>query len=114
MSQGNVRSGPGLDHNCPGHFGRIVLPHAVVNPLFVGLLVAVLQTTCFHCHRMRLSPYYVSTMMPGRARMLHRIKAIGALCMRQAQCRSGRHSAPWFVSMSEGLVPVLPRPDAHV
>jgi DNA-directed RNA polymerase beta' subunit len=88
-------------HNCPdqatigpigpmvpglGHFGRILLPHPVVNPLFVTLLTAVLQTTCMNCHRLRLSPLYVSTMLPGRARQLQRIKAIGLLCVRQAQC----------------------------
>ena len=37
-------------HNCPGHFGRIQLPHPVINPLFVGLLIrfffSVSQTTC--------------------------------------------------------------------
>jgi hypothetical protein len=60
-------------HNCPGHFGRIALPcaswsrrtgptswvHPVINPLFVSLLVTVLQGCCMNCNRLRLSPHYV-------------------------------------------------------
>ena len=73
-------------HNCPGHFGRILLPHPIVNPLFVGLLVSVLQTLCVHCNRLRLSPYYVNTMVPplsartSGVRLLHRLKAVTTLC----------------------------------
>ena len=46
-------------HNCPGHFGRITLPHPVYNPMFIGLLLNVLQTLCVHCHRTRISPWYI-------------------------------------------------------
>ena len=45
-------------HNCPGHFGHIVLPHPVTNPLFVNLLVSILQIMCMNCHRLRISPLY--------------------------------------------------------
>lgn len=76
----------------PGHFGRIQLPHPVVNPLFVGLVVTVMQTVCFNCHRLRLSPYYINTMLPppSRAtglRMLQRLKAVASLCNRQQRCQ---------------------------
>lgn len=64
-----------------------MLPHPVVNPLFVGMLTAVLQATCLHCHRLRISPFYITTMLPGRTRLLQRMKAIGALCARQPQCQ---------------------------
>ena len=55
---------PWPENNCPGHFGRIVLPHPILNPLFVGLIVSVLQTLCVNCHRLRLSPHYINTMLP--------------------------------------------------
>ena len=46
-------------HNCPGHYGSMQLPYPVVNPLFVGLLVAVLQLVCVNCQRLRISPHYI-------------------------------------------------------
>ena len=75
---------------CFRHFGRIPLPHAVVNPLFVGLLVSVLQSLCIHCQRLRLSPYYVNAVVATTGRtsgtnLLRRLKAITALCLRQAR-----------------------------
>ena len=73
--------------NCPGHFGRIGLPHAVINPLFVGLLTVVLQTVCMNCQRLRISPYYLQAAFPMKSRSLHRLKAIGALCSRQTFCQ---------------------------
>lgn len=79
-------------HNCPGHFGRIQLPHAVINPLFVGLLATVLQTVCVHCQRLRLSPFYIQTVLPASGRLagmrlLQRLKSITALCVRQMRCQ---------------------------
>lgn len=96
-------------HNCPGHFGRIQLAHPVVNPLFVGLLASVLQTgclpffssfcyiqqpdfqtLCIHCHRLRISPYFIQAVLPLGSRYtgvrhLQRLKAINAMCARQFQ-----------------------------
>ena len=72
---------------CPGHFGHIVLPHPVVNPLFVNLLVSVLQTLCMNCHRLRISPYYIQALFPSKSRQLHRIKSIATICARQVYCR---------------------------
>ena len=78
-------------HNCPGHFGCIRLPMPVVNPLFVGMLVGVLNTLCVACCRLRLSPHYINAMVVHRAgtglRLLRRLKAIAALCVRQTHCR---------------------------
>ena len=91
-------------HNCPGHFGRICLPHPVVNPLFVTMLTAVLQTLCFHCHRLRLSPFYITTLFPGRARQLQRIKAVGTLCMRQTQCQFCHAPTLLFKQQGIGIV----------
>lgn len=81
---------PGI--NCPGHFGRIVLPHPVLNPMFIPLLVAVLQTVCIHCHRLRLSPYYVATLLPRTSLRtsvghLARLKQIHNMCSRQIRCQ---------------------------
>ena len=39
-----------------GHFGYIALPQPVVNPMFVALVVSILQTVCVHGQRIRLSP----------------------------------------------------------
>lgn len=69
----------------PGHFGRIVLPHPVINPLFVSLLVSVLQSICVNCHRLRLSPHYVNLVVAPRCRLLARLKTVSALCLRQPQ-----------------------------
>ena len=80
-------------HNCPGHFGCIVLPHPVINPLFVGLLASVLQTMCLQCRRLRISPWYVQVTWPisrvatSGARRLQRIKAIANACSRQLRCQ---------------------------
>lgn len=78
-------------HNCPGHFGRIVLPHPVVNPLFVTLLVNVLQTVCMNCHRLRVSPFFILAQFPGHTttgmRQLQRLKTIGAFCVRFTHCQ---------------------------
>lgn len=46
----------------PGHFGQIRLPYPVVNPLFVSLLVTVMQTICVNCQRLRLSPFYIQSI----------------------------------------------------
>lgn len=53
-------------HNCPGHFGRIELPYAVYNPMFVGLLSNVLQCLCISCNRLRLSPWYIRMTIPSK------------------------------------------------
>lgn len=53
-------------HNCPGHFGRIELPYAVFNPMFVGLLSNVLQCLCISCNRLRLSPWYIRLTIPSK------------------------------------------------
>ena len=74
-------------HNCAGHFGSIQLPYPVFNPLFVGLLVAVLQIVCINCQRLRISPYYIQAMFPRRGRQAHRLKGISAMCARQSRCQ---------------------------
>jgi hypothetical protein len=74
-------------HNCPGHFGRIQLPHPVINPLFVGLLTSVMQTVCINCQRLRISPHYIQALFPNKGRHLHRLKSIGAMCLRQVHCQ---------------------------
>lgn len=88
-------------HNCPGHFGRIQLPHPVVNPLFVPLVAVVLQSVCMHCCRLRLSPHYVNHVIPGRGRPIQRLKAVAALCGRPPHCQFCR--APPLLIRSQGL-----------
>lgn len=84
-------------HNCPGHFGCIRLPHPVLNPLFITPLVAILQTLCVHCRRLRLSPYYIQTIFPPRPRaQLVRLKAISAVCARTLRCQFCRAPAVQF------------------
>ncbi|XP_048588420.1 DNA-directed RNA polymerase I subunit RPA1 isoform X2 [Nematostella vectensis] len=41
--------------SCPGHFGHIELPLPVYHPLFFKMLLQVLRSSCFCCHRMLLS-----------------------------------------------------------
>ena len=36
---------------CPGHFGHIELKLPVYHPLFMKLLVTILRSTCFQCHK---------------------------------------------------------------
>jgi hypothetical protein len=78
-------------NNCPGHFGRIVLPHPVINPLFVNLLANVLQTMCLNCNGLRVSPFYILVTFPGHAatgvRQLQRLKAISTFCARRSHCQ---------------------------
>jgi DNA-directed RNA polymerase I subunit RPA1 len=38
--------------HCPGHFGHIELNLPVYHPLFLKLLVTILRSTCFQCHKM--------------------------------------------------------------
>ena len=64
----------------PGHFGHIQLPFPVVNPLFVGLLVSILNVVCMNCHRLRISPHYIQAVFTGKGRLLHRLKSIGTMC----------------------------------
>ena len=89
ITPGAPPAGGAPARNCPGHFGRIHLPYPVINPLFVGLLVAVLQTVCVHCQRLRLSPYYINATLPplGRNRVLQRLKLVTAMCSRQQRCQ---------------------------
>lgn len=115
-------------HNCPGHFGRIALPYpmsgsvyplvgviragpAVINPLFVSLLVSVLQSCCLNCHRLRISPYYIQTMINPRARPLPRLKSVSMLCIRQPYCQFCNRAVCCFfflVPNSEQQMPVGP------
>jgi DNA-directed RNA polymerase I subunit RPA1 len=45
-----------LDYfSCPGHFGHIEFPVAVVNPLLFGQVYALLRAKCFHCNQFKLS-----------------------------------------------------------
>lgn len=45
----------GLDSvECPGHFGHIELPACVYNPFNIGLINKLLNSKCFHCHKLRL------------------------------------------------------------
>ncbi|KAF9107262.1 hypothetical protein BGX29_006781 [Mortierella sp. GBA35] len=45
-----------LDHfACPGHFGHIVLPCPVYNPMFFPQMYQVLRTACLFCHQFRMS-----------------------------------------------------------
>ncbi|XP_028403627.1 DNA-directed RNA polymerase I subunit RPA1-like isoform X2 [Dendronephthya gigantea] len=39
---------------CPGHFGHIELKLPVYHPLFLKLLVTILRSTCFQCHKMNV------------------------------------------------------------
>lgn len=119
-------------HHCPGHLGRIQLPHPVLNPLFVTLVSAVLQTVCVHCHRLRLSPWYVATQLPRATPKttvnghLNRLKAIHALCGRQQFCQFCQSQLLAFVRVGAGgmggegegseglpLLPIRPHPAAN-
>ncbi|KAF9314564.1 hypothetical protein BGZ91_005974, partial [Linnemannia elongata] len=45
-----------LDHfACPGHFGHIVLPCPVYNPMFFPQMYQVLRSACLFCHQFRMS-----------------------------------------------------------
>jgi DNA-directed RNA polymerase beta' subunit len=74
-------------HNCPGHMGRILLPYPVMNPLFVPLVVSVLQTLCVNCHRLRVSPYYINFLFRGKGRQIQRLRAVALLCGRITHCQ---------------------------
>src|SRR5262245_56451023 len=41
---------------CPGHFGHIDLPVAVVHPLLFSQAFALLRAACLYCHRLRIAP----------------------------------------------------------
>jgi DNA-directed RNA polymerase beta' subunit len=104
----NTTTAPAMDGCLPRHvksagaFGCIQLPHPVINPLFVSLVAAILQTTCLNCCRLRLSPFYIQTMFPQRLRaQLPRLKSIGILCARQARCQFCHAPAP--VVKQQGL-----------
>ena len=89
-----------------GHFGCIQLPYPVLNPMFLSLLVAVLQVHCINCHRLRLSPFYVNFLFPPGSnntglRQLRRLKAIAALCSRQNFCAFCK--APTLSFKQQGL-----------
>lgn len=88
-------------HNCPGHFGMILLPHPVYNPMFIGLLLNVLQTLCVHCHRTRLSPWYILATQPlGRKVVgmwqMRRLKLLANVCSRLPCCSFCRMVSPIY------------------
>lgn len=37
-------------HDCPGHFGHIVLKHKVINPVAIEILIVLLNSICHSCH----------------------------------------------------------------
>lgn len=102
-------------HNCPGHFGRIDLPYPVINPLFVNLLVNVMQTLCVNCHRLRLSPWYLHATepIPNKASgvfLLQRLKQIATLCARQNRCQFCSADLLVFISRSSCVKRTSDRP----
>lgn len=91
--------------NCPGHFGRVELPHAVFNPMFLGLLVNVLQCLCVSCRRLRISPWYIqATISLNRVSILKRLKAISVFCQRFAECAFCRASCLQFKLQGLGII----------
>lgn len=42
--------------HCPGHFGHIQLLAKVYHPLYFKLLYKLLQSTCYYCHHLRVTP----------------------------------------------------------
>ena len=61
----------------PGHFGRIPLPYAIYNTLFVGLLATVLQCVCLHCHMCLYHLIYGTARRTiGRARITHKLAVL--------------------------------------
>lgn len=46
-------------HLCPGHSGHIQLEVPVFNPVMFPLLYDLLNSKCFHCHRLRASAKFV-------------------------------------------------------
>ena len=110
--------------HCPGHFGRIVLPHPVVNPLFVPLLTQVLQAVCVNCNRLRVSPFYVLANFPGYAhsgvQQLQRLKNVAAFCERRAHCQFCRAPTLTFkqngicITATAGASPVMVVPAAAI
>ncbi|KAJ3114686.1 hypothetical protein HDU96_001778 [Phlyctochytrium bullatum] len=41
--------------SCPGHFGHIELATPAYNPITFRLMYKLLQSTCYYCHRLRIS-----------------------------------------------------------
>lgn len=47
----------GLSYSsCPGHFGHIVLPVSVPNPLLLKLILKILKSSCLHCPCLLVNP----------------------------------------------------------
>lgn len=40
---------------CPGHMGHIELPLPVYHPLFMKILIQILRSSCFCCHKLLLT-----------------------------------------------------------
>lgn len=77
--------------SCPGHFGHIVLPMPVYNPMFIGTVVKLLNTLCVHCCRMRMSHVWVRLTHPAPAQQHHhatlnRLRLLSQTASRQGIC----------------------------
>ena len=47
---------------CPGHFGKISLPFAMVNPFFIRQVISVLNSVCNSCGGLLLSREQINTL----------------------------------------------------
>ena len=103
-SLSDPRMGPAHGHNslcrtclqdyqsCPGHFGYISLATPVYNPMFIAMVVKLLNILCIHCHRLRMSHVWLQLNhpLPGRVVQHHvllgRIRLLAVMGSRQAAC----------------------------
>mgnify|MGYP000231578187 CR=1 FL=1 len=72
---------------CNGHFGHIVLPIPVINPLYHRKVLMFLRLTCFECCRMMLTPEAMELAGYMKAQGSDRIEKISKKLAKHDVCK---------------------------
>ena len=92
----------GENKDCPGHFGHIVLPIPVYNPVFLtlqsGFTLKILQCVCPSCARPRLLPDHAEMQNLLRIKGYKRLRAFSDKCKKVIECPwpDCAEPLPWF------------------
>jgi DNA-directed RNA polymerase beta' subunit len=73
-------------NNCPGHFGRLVLPLGIPHPIRVKVIADILTCFCAFCHRLVLKKSQMRVMGLFRYTKESRFKLFVATVLKVVQC----------------------------
>lgn len=76
----------GTMHTCPGHFGHIILPQAIIHPKAAKTITQILKCICPTCYQLRISEENLREVGLFSLKRENRLKALTTRCEKVKNC----------------------------